>query len=164
MGECQKAGCSILPGSACPGRRDCLDRVRQIDGGSKAERALFTVRRKQAYEALYPETKPTSEGGGGRNNATRRQLGDDIADRFTADTAAKTGQSERAVQRDAERGTKISERALSMLKGTPLDTGKAQKTAFRFFSVGPRGLSIWPELSPSPIYPKSSREREPLPA
>lgn len=34
-------------------------------------------------EAVHPETRPTSDGGGGRNNATRRQLGDDIADRFT---------------------------------------------------------------------------------
>ncbi|MGP2491064.1 hypothetical protein ACTDI4_05485 [Mesorhizobium sp. PUT5] len=68
------------------------------------------------------------------------------ADRFTADTAAKTGQSERAVQRDAERGTKISERVLSMLKGTPL--GAIRNPAFRFFSVGPRRLSIWPGLSP----------------
>lgn len=34
-----------------------------------------------------------------------RQVGDkQVADRFTADTAAKTGQSERAIQRDAERG------------------------------------------------------------
>jgi hypothetical protein len=69
-------------------------------------------RRKDAYEALHPETKPTSEGGRGRNNATRRQLGDDIANRFTSDTAAKTGQSERAIQRDAERGEKISERTV----------------------------------------------------
>jgi len=90
---------------------------------SKAERAIFVKRRKDAYEALHPETKATSEGGGGRNNATRRQLGDDIADRFTADTAAKTGQSERAVQRDAERGSKISEKALSLIKGSKLDNG-----------------------------------------
>lgn len=85
---------------------------------SKSERALFTARRKEAYEALHPETKH----GGDRAS---RQVGDlNEPDRFTADTATKTGQSERAVQRDAERGAKISERALSMLKGTALDTGK----------------------------------------
>ena len=66
----------------------------------KTERALFTKRRKEAYEALHPETK------NGENQHTRvRQVGEATsADRFTADTAAKTGQSERAVQRDAERG------------------------------------------------------------
>lgn len=40
-------------------------------------------------ERLHPETRPTSEGGEGRRRETRRQLGDDTADRFTADTAAK---------------------------------------------------------------------------
>jgi hypothetical protein len=77
-----------------------------------SEKALFTRRRKEAYEALHPETKPTSEGGGGRNNATRRQLGEDIAERFTADTAERTGESERTVQRNAERGEKIDVKAL----------------------------------------------------
>lgn len=68
----------------------------------KTERALFTKRRKEAYEALHPETKHAET----RNGGLARQVGDPEkrADRFTADTAAKTGQSERAVQRDAERG------------------------------------------------------------
>jgi len=84
---------------------------------TKSERALFTKRRKQAYEALHPETKH----GGDRAS---RQVGDlKEADRFTADTAAKTGQSERAVQRDAERGEKVIPEVLEMIKGTRLDTG-----------------------------------------
>ena len=63
-----------------------------------SERALFTQRRKEAYEALHPETKH------GENQHTRsRQVGDNHAGRFTADTAARTGQSERSVQRDAAR-------------------------------------------------------------
>lgn len=61
------------------------------------------TRRKRIYEAMHPETKATSDGGGGRHNATRRQLGDDIADRFTSETAKVTGKSERSVQRDAQR-------------------------------------------------------------
>lgn len=85
------------------------------------ERAEFTRRRKAAYEALHPETRH----GGDRksdqvaNLATRSETA-----RFTADTAASTGQSERAVQRDAERGEKVSDDALGMIKGTRLDTGK----------------------------------------
>lgn len=88
-----------------------------------SERAQQTARRKEIYELINPETKPTSEGGGGRNNATRRQLGDDIADRFTANTAAATGQSERKVQRDAERGEKVIDAAHQIIRGTALDTG-----------------------------------------
>ena len=87
---------------------------------SKAERATFTRRRKEAYEALYPET---AHGATGNGREKSRQVGDSTADRFTADTAVKTGQSERAVQRDAERGAKISEQAMALVKGTKLDTG-----------------------------------------
>lgn len=89
---------------------------------SKAERAMFVKRRKDAYEALHPETR---NGAAGNGREKVRQVGEATpADRFTADTAAKTGTSERAVQRDAERGARISDRVLSMLKGTHLDTGK----------------------------------------
>jgi len=71
-----------------------------------SERALFTQRRKEAYEALHPETK---HGAIGRGHEQSRQLGDsEKADRFTADTAARTGQSERSVQRDATRGGNAS--------------------------------------------------------
>ncbi|MGB3391159.1 MAG: hypothetical protein WBA88_24615, partial [Pseudaminobacter sp.] len=44
-------------------------------------------------------------------------------DRFTVDTAAATGRSERAVQRDAERGEKVIPEVLAMVRGTKLDTG-----------------------------------------
>ncbi len=57
-------------------------------------------RRKEAYEALHPETKQGNPG-------VSRQVGDirvrADTERFTADTAKKTGQSETAVQRDAPR-------------------------------------------------------------
>lgn len=79
-----------------------------------SDRAAFTARRKEAYEALHPETKH----GGDRSSS--RQVGDlDAGQRFTADTAAKTGQSERGVQRDAERGEKVCDDALRLLRGNP---------------------------------------------
>jgi|GEM_PF-5922753 len=83
-----------------------------------AERAEFTRRRKAAYEALHPETvrEATLKRG---ENLPSRQVGETgPAPRFTADTAAATGQSERAVQRDAERGEKVSDEALALIKGT----------------------------------------------
>jgi ParB family chromosome partitioning protein len=83
--------------------------------------ALFTRRRKEAYEALHPETRHGSP-------TVSRQLGDTQGRsetiRFTADTAKKTGQSERAVQRDASRGERVAPEVLSQIAGTILDTGK----------------------------------------
>jgi hypothetical protein len=65
-----------------------------VDRGTCASLALFTRRRKDAYEALHPEPKNGATGGG---HNQLRQLGE-AADRFTADTAVKTGQSERAIK------------------------------------------------------------------
>jgi ParB family transcriptional regulator, chromosome partitioning protein len=86
---------------------------------TKAERALFTKRRKDAYEALHPETKH------GANQHTRSPKVEDSSnvDRFTLDTAKKTGRSEQSVQRDAERGGRIDARALALVTGTKLDNG-----------------------------------------
>ncbi len=82
-----------------------------------------TARRKALYEALHPQTKREASLKRGAD-LPFRQLGETgNADRFTAETAALTGQSERTVQRSAERGEKISPEAASLMAGTRLDTG-----------------------------------------
>ena len=53
-------------------------------------------------EELHPETKHGGNHGEDGKFSPARQNGD--TSRFTADTAAKTGKSERSIQRDAERG------------------------------------------------------------
>lgn len=85
-----------------------------------SEVALFTAKRKAAYETLHPETV---NGAVGNGREKVRQLGE-ATPRFTADTAAKTGKSERNIQREAERGEKVSLAAMAMIKGTSLDTGR----------------------------------------
>lgn len=84
-----------------------------------AERAIFTRRRKEAYEALHPETR-NGVTGGGHNQL--RQVGE-AAPRFTADTAKRTGHSERSVQRDAARGERIHPEVIAQIQGTDLDNG-----------------------------------------
>tara|TARA_R100001369_G_scaffold68341_1_gene95945 strand:- start:331 stop:1230 length:900 start_codon:yes stop_codon:yes gene_type:complete len=96
---------------------------------SPADVAMFTARRKEAYIALHPETA------NGSNQHNRvRQVGEPSetsgesaaprdAERFTAATAAATGQSERDVQRSASRGESITPAVLAMVRGTKLDTG-----------------------------------------
>lgn len=83
-----------------------------------ADRALFIARRKEIYLEKHPET------GLGENQHTRvRQVGEPSAKRFSAATAEATGQSERAIQRDASRGEKIVDMALHRLRGSRLDNG-----------------------------------------
>ena len=58
---------------------------------------------REIYEALHPETKVHVAGAHGAN----RSMGNasaNLAAAFTADTAERTGRSERSIQRDAERG------------------------------------------------------------
>lgn len=94
---------------------------------SPAERSAQIARRKAIYEQLHPETK---NGAIGNGREKLRQVGEatssnenSTVDRFTAETSAATGRSERAVQRDAERGEKVAPKVLEMVRGTKLDTG-----------------------------------------
>lgn len=83
---------------------------------SASDRARFTLRRKEAYEALHPEAKH----GGDRKSD---QVANLATRSFAEDQALSTGQSARSVRRDAELGEKVCDEALSLVKGTPLDTG-----------------------------------------
>lgn len=87
---------------------------------SDVARARFTARRKELYEIKHPQTRHGTPG-------VSRQIGDtrerSQIDRFGADTAAKTGKSERSVQRDARRGEQVAADVLDALEGTPLDKG-----------------------------------------
>ncbi|MEQ8600936.1 MAG: hypothetical protein RLP98_13520 [Devosia sp.] len=74
---------------------------------SPSEKALFTRRRKEAYEALHGSAKANSATAA--NIAMGNNVNENLAVTFTTDTAAKTGQSERLVQLNAERGEKIDE-------------------------------------------------------
>jgi ParB/RepB/Spo0J family partition protein len=88
---------------------------------SPTDKAIFTHRRKDLYLQKHPETAH-----GVNQHSRSRQVGDSSEPepkRFTTATAEATGQSERAVQRDAERGERISEQALRRIRGTGLDTG-----------------------------------------
>ena len=83
---------------------------------SNSDRARFTARRKEAYEALHPEARH----GGDRKSD---QVANFATCSFADDQAAKTGQSARAIRLDAERGSKVCQEALDVLKGTKADTG-----------------------------------------
>jgi hypothetical protein len=86
-----------------------------------AQEAKAIVRRKEIYEALHPETKHGSIGGG---HDQSRQIGDSgKAPRFTKTTADLTGKAERHIQRAVRRSEKIGPRQLDRITGTSLDKG-----------------------------------------
>lgn len=83
---------------------------------SPADRAVWTARRKAIYLEMHPET-----GHGGDRKSDQVE---NISTRsFAADTAERTGQTDRIVRMYAERGEKVIEEAINLIRGTKLDTG-----------------------------------------
>jgi ParB family chromosome partitioning protein len=87
---------------------------------SPSDRARQTARRKAIYEALHPAT---SHGGDHMSSKSQSLRLASAPERFTENTAKATGKSERLVQLNAERGEKVIDEALDLIRGTELDTG-----------------------------------------
>jgi vacuolar-type H+-ATPase subunit I/STV1 len=83
-----------------------------------ADRAAQTARRKAIYLELHPETAHGAVGRGGYDENSGQ-----VVRSFSAATSEATGKDERTVRRDAERGEKICSEALTLVRGTELDTG-----------------------------------------
>lgn len=83
---------------------------------SPSERAAQTARRKAIYIELHPETAH----GGDRRSV---QVGKLSTRSFADETADATGKDARTVRRDAERGEKVCDEALRLVRHTSLDTG-----------------------------------------
>lgn len=83
-----------------------------------SERAQQTARRKAIYLELHPQTEHGANAGGPSG-----QFVHTATKSFADETAKITGTDARTVRRDAERGEKVFEGALALIKGTPLDTG-----------------------------------------
>lgn len=86
---------------------------------SPSDRARQTARRKAIYLELHPETAEHVAGGIAKNATADFAA----APSFTKATAAVTGAAERTVRLDAERGEKVIDEVLDMIRGTKLDTG-----------------------------------------
>jgi ParB family transcriptional regulator, chromosome partitioning protein len=84
-----------------------------------AQTAAAIAKRKQIYEALYPQTAH----GGDRKSS--RRIGDlkrrGTGKRFTKATAEATGRPERTIQRAARQGEKIGPEELERIANTSLD-------------------------------------------
>lgn len=90
------------------------------------ERAEHIIRRKQLYEALHPEVQhggAPGKPGGGKAKAKGARVAS-----FAADTAKKTGLSQRTIQEDVQ-VAKLSPEARRLVKGTPLENKKRELLA-----------------------------------
>jgi N6-adenosine-specific RNA methylase IME4 len=87
------------------------------------ERAEHLKRRKDLYETLYPETKH----GGDRKSSEAKSSGQDghLKERFTKDTAAATGTSERTIRREVQIAERIPEDVRDALRDTPAADNQA---------------------------------------
>lgn len=120
---CRQLGMAEIPVAVIPADQSALQHdLIEIDENlagpklTRAERALFIRNRKVIYEALHPETRQGGVGRGGYK--------DDKLSSFSADTAARTGRSERSIQREARRGERIAADVLDAIAGTPFDKGR----------------------------------------
>lgn len=131
-----------------------------------AERAEFTRRRKEAYEAIHGPAKAAgaraANAAMGRGDASAK-LADASEPTFAADTATKTGQSERAVQRDAERGEKVADEALALIKGSRLDTGR-YLDSIKNLTPQEQVQKVQADLAPSPAPERKQDVPPALPA
>lgn len=90
---------------------------------SPAERTLHNTEREKLWELIHGSPKARGAHAahaamGHKHDATAK-----LADAFTAETAARTGQSERTIQRDVQRGKNIESSILQSVVGTDLDKG-----------------------------------------
>lgn len=91
---------------------------------SATERALFTAKRKAAYEAENPGAKAGVAGGKAGSRAKGKKI-TDIQNMpvisFVNDTAAKTGRSKSVVEKEAQRGNNIDQEVLNEVVGSEVD-------------------------------------------
>lgn len=86
---------------------------------SDLERSEHLAERKRLYLLKHPETK---RGGDQRSESARSKRNDFVS--FGADTAEKTGRTERAVQQDVQIAESIPEDVRDALRDTPIADSK----------------------------------------
>ena len=95
---------------------------------------MHVAERERLYEEAHPETAYSARPG--RAGKSRKVCDNsEPSERFTSDTARKTGTSERKVQLDASRGEKIE--GMAWIVCTSLDKGAIGR---RVTSTPPSGM------------------------
>jgi len=90
------------------------------------ERAEQLKRRKEIYEAKYPESKAGVKRAIGMNKALGYNVGDIVSPTFAEDTASKIGVSLRSVQRDVQIAEDLADEVKEAIRDTDLADNKTE--------------------------------------
>lgn len=134
---CRKLGLAWIDVNVVPEGTDALTvELAEIDENlvraelTELERGEHNARRKEIYELLHPETKAGVAGARAKavhnpSTATDNVSAAETAS-FAADTAAKTGQSERTVRRSTRVGSAITPEARDAIRETKTADNQAE--------------------------------------
>lgn len=99
------------------------------------DRCEHLSRRKEIYEALYPETKNGALGGGRNDKGTRRKTENGITP-FSVDTAAKTKRSRSTIEQEVKVSRALNSEVKKLIRGTVLEDRKADLVKLSRMSSG----------------------------
>ena len=130
LAACKKLGFTKIPATITAYESELKAELAQLDENlvrntlSKLDENLAMARRKAIYEELHPQTKVGKSQASGCNqsklNRKKSHVSDKMSPTFTEDTARKTHQSKRSVERKVAIGEKLDPTAAQMLKDTPI--------------------------------------------
>ena len=104
---------------------------------SELEHAECVDKRKNLYELKHPEAKAGAKRAAGMNRSLGRgDVGAESAPTFTADTAAKTGTSERTIREGVQIANHIPEDVRDAIRETPIADSKADLLAMASKRIG----------------------------
>lgn len=95
------------------------------------ERAEALARRKEIYEAKYPEAKRGTAGAIASNKSLGRKIATSETVSFANDTAAKIGLTPRTIQQDAQIATKIAPDVRDAIRNTPIAASSSPATRWQ---------------------------------
>lgn len=115
--------------------RDCGEleaRLAEIDENlfrrelSPLDRAVFLAERQDVYEELFPDTRKDVAGGKARQRSATDTMSVAVALSFAAETAARTGFTERTIRRAVSIARNIPAALRAQLIGTPIADNQAE--------------------------------------
>ncbi len=139
LAACKKLGFKKIPATITTYATELRSELAQLDENlvrnilSKLEENQALARRKAIFEELHPDTKAGKSQASGCNRTKRNRKKSHVSDKmsltFTEDTAKKTHQSKRSVERKVGIGEKLDPKAARMVKGTPIEHKQSELKA-----------------------------------